>query len=159
LAVIAGTTRTLRNWKAVPAFQRERERQRKRAARQPAAPSRKVKPRGRPDAEDDRRAGGNRPAPQPQPDRPPILAGQPEAAEQPPSGFRQVDGVPLWGDSDGWPRTAQEHAERDAYYTARRDRSQADRYDYNTVVRFGGQTAAEKRAVRQEQTRSRNRRR
>jgi hypothetical protein len=67
--------------------------------------------------------------------------------------------VPLWGDSDGWPRTAQEHAERDAYYTARRDRSQADRYDYNTVVRFGGQTAAEKRAVRQEQTRSRNRRR
>jgi hypothetical protein len=63
--------------------------------------------------------------------------------------------VPLWGDSDGWPRTAQEHAERDAHYTARRDRSPADRYDYNTVVRFGGQTAAEKRAVRQEQTRSR----
>jgi hypothetical protein len=53
--------------------------------------------------------------------------------------------VPLWGDSDGWPRTAEEHADRDAYYTARRDRSQADRYDYNTVVRFGGQTAAEKR--------------
>jgi len=69
--------------------------------------------------------------------------------------FRQVDGVPLWGDSDGWPRTAQEHAERDAHYTARRDRSQADRYDYNTVVRYCGQTAAEKRAVRQEQTRSR----
>jgi hypothetical protein len=31
----------------------------------------------------------------------------------------------------------------------------ADRYDYNTVVRLGGQTAAENRAVRQEQTRSR----
>jgi hypothetical protein len=63
--------------------------------------------------------------------------------------------VPLWGDSDGWPRTGQEHAERDAYYTAHRDRSELDRYDYNTVVRFGGQTPAEKRAVRQEQTRSR----
>jgi hypothetical protein len=49
----------------------------------------------------------------------------------------------------------EEHAERDAYYTARRDRSQADRYDYNTVVRYGGQTAAETRAVRQEQTRTR----
>jgi hypothetical protein len=63
--------------------------------------------------------------------------------------------VPLWGDNDGWPRTPQEHAERDAYYSARRDRSQADRYDYNTVVRFGSQTAAEQRAVRREQTRSR----
>ena len=39
--------------------------------------------------------------------------------------------------------------------TARRDRSQADRYDYNTVVRFGGQIAAEKRTVRREQTRTR----
>jgi hypothetical protein len=65
--------------------------------------------------------------------------------------------VLLWGDSDGWPRTPQEHAERDAYYTARRDRSQADRFDYNTVVRFGGQTPAEKRAALREQTRSRDR--
>jgi len=54
----------------------------------------------------------------------------------------------------GQPRNT---ADRDAYYTARRDRSQADRYDYNTVVRFGGQTAAEKRAVRREQARDRNR--
>ncbi|MDP9262245.1 MAG: hypothetical protein M3O89_09755, partial [Actinomycetota bacterium] len=79
-----------------------------------------------------------------------------EAGERQVSGPRYVDGVPLWGDGDGWPRTAQEHAERDAYYTARRDRSQADRIDYNTVVRFGGQTPAEKRAVRREQMRSRD---
>jgi hypothetical protein len=117
------------------------------------------------DAEDNPRAAGGRPAAQPQPDHPPAPAGQQEtiaeAGEQPPSGFRSVDGVPLWGDSDGWPRTAHEHAERHAYYTARRDRSYADRFDYNTVVRFGGQTAAEKRAVRHERTRTRsgNRRR
>ena len=35
---------------------------------------------------------------------------QPTAAaeEQLPSGFRYVNGVALWGDSDGWPRTAEE---------------------------------------------------
>ena len=64
--------------------------------------------------------------------------------------------MPLWGDSDGWPRTAQEHAERDAYYTAHRDRSEADRIDYNTVVRFGGQPPLEKDAVRLEQMQNRD---
>src|SRR6266545_1720854 len=124
-----------------------------------AVPSAKAPARG--DAADTRhdRAGDPRPAAQPQPERPSAPPGQQEtiaeAGEQPPNGFRKVDGVPLWGDSDGWPRTPQEHAERDAYYSARRDLSQADRYDYNTVVRYGGQTAAEKRVVRQEQTRSR----
>jgi hypothetical protein len=78
-----------------------------------------------------------------------------EAEQQLPSGFRWVGGVPLWGDSDGWPRTGEEYAQRDAHYTARRDHSEADRYDYNTVVHLGRQTAAEQRAVRQEQKRSR----
>ena len=64
--------------------------------------------------------------------------------------------MPLWGDADGWPRTPQEHAERDAYYTARRDLSKDDRIDYNTVVRFGGQPPPEKHATRREQTRNRD---
>ncbi|MDP9278236.1 MAG: hypothetical protein M3P00_02340 [Gemmatimonadota bacterium] len=79
-----------------------------------------------------------------------------EAEENLPSGFRRVGGVPLWGDSDGWPRTAEEHAQRDAHYSARRDLSDADRLDYNTVVKFGGQTAAERCAVSQEKRRSRD---
>jgi hypothetical protein len=33
------------------------------------------------------------------------------------------------------------------------------RYEYNTVARFSGQTAAEQRAVRREKARSRDRRR
>jgi hypothetical protein len=78
-----------------------------------------------------------------------------EVEQQLPSGFRRVGPVPLWGDSDGWPRTPEEHAERDAHYTARRDLTDADRYDYTTVVKFGRQTAAEKRALSQEQKRSR----
>jgi hypothetical protein len=156
------TSRTLRNWKAAPAFCHELERQHTRAAHpHTSAPSRNAKAPGRRDPADARhdRAGKPRPAAQPRRDRPPAPPSQQqtaaEAREQPPNGFRYVDRVPLWGDSDGWPRTPQEHAERDAYYTAHRDRSQLDRYDYNTVVRYGGQTAAEKRAVRQEQTRSR----
>jgi hypothetical protein len=79
-----------------------------------------------------------------------------EAEQQLPSGFRWVGPVPLWGDSDGWPRTPEEHAQRDAHYSARRDRSEADRYDYYTVVHLGRQTAAERRAVGQEQKRSRD---
>jgi hypothetical protein len=79
-----------------------------------------------------------------------------EAGERPVSSLRYLDGVPLWGDSDDWPRTAQEHAERDAFYTARRDLSEADRIDYNTVVHFGGQPPPEKHAARREQTRHRD---
>jgi hypothetical protein len=79
-----------------------------------------------------------------------------EAEENLPSGFRRVGGVPLWGDSDGWPHTAEEHAQRDVHYTARLDLSDADRFDYNTVVRLGRQTAAEQRAVSQEKRRSRD---
>jgi hypothetical protein len=160
-AVVGVTTRTLRNWKTALAFRRQRERQHKRAARQQAPPSSKAKPPARQDAEDTRRdrAREPRPAAQPQPERPPAPPARQQttaaAGEQPPSGFRRVDGVPLWGDSDGWPRTPEEHAERDAHYTARRDLSEDDRYDYYTVVHLGRQTAAERRAVSQEKKRSR----
>ena len=81
-AELGVTTRTLRNWKSAPAFQRERERERERqhkhAARQRAAPpSSKAKTPARQDAQHKQpdRAGEPRPAAQPQPDRPPA---QPE---------------------------------------------------------------------------------
>ena len=77
-----------------------------------------------------------------------------EVAERPVSSLRYVDGVPLWGDPDAWPRTPHDHEERDAYYAGRRLLSEADLIDYNTVVR-GGQPPAEKRAARREQLRSR----
>jgi len=55
-AELGVTTRTLRNWKAAPTFQRERERQHKHAARQRAAPPHsKPKPRARRGAKDTRR--------------------------------------------------------------------------------------------------------
>jgi len=148
-AAVGVTSRTLRNWKTAPAFRRELERQHKHAARrQPGpAPARGAKAPARRESDDRRRDQPPTPPAQQQPTA--------EAEEKPPGGFRSADGVPLWGDSDGWPRTPKEHAERDDYYSARRDRSEADRYDDNTVARFGGQTAAEKRAVRQEQKRSR----
>jgi len=88
------SSRTLRNWKAAAAFQRELERQHKRAARQQtSAPSHNAKAPARRDPADTRRA------------RPPAPATEQEttadAGERPSSGFRRVDGVPLWGDSDG----------------------------------------------------------
>src|SRR6266516_2536003 len=50
------TTRTLRNWKAAPVFQRERERHHKQTARQRTAPPHnKLKPPTRRDAKDARR--------------------------------------------------------------------------------------------------------
>jgi hypothetical protein len=55
-AELGVTTRTLRNWRASPAFQREREHQHKHDARQRAAsPHSKPKPPARRDAEDTRR--------------------------------------------------------------------------------------------------------
>ncbi len=146
-AVLGVSSRTLRNWKTAPAFRRELERARQPRLHQPASGrSRRATSPARRQPDDRRR---NRPPPQQQPTA--------AAEEQLPSGFRYVNGVPLWGDSDGWPRTDEEHAERDAHYSARRDLSDADRYNYNSVVRFGRQTAAEKRAVREEQKRIRER--
>jgi hypothetical protein len=58
----------------------------------------------------------------------------PSPPSKPLSRRRYVDGVPLWGDSEGWPLTAQDHAERDAYYAGRRGLSEDDLIDYNTVV-------------------------
>jgi hypothetical protein len=150
-AVAVGvTSRTLRNWKAAPAFRRELERSQQRRLRPPTSVrSRRATSPVRRQADDQGRDRAPSPPAQQQPTA--------EAEEQLPSGFRYVNGVPLWGDSDGWPRTAEEHAQRHGWYSARRDRSEADRYDYNTIVRLGGQTAAEKRAVRQEQKQTRQR--
>jgi hypothetical protein len=148
-AELGVTTRTLRNWKAAPAFRRELERAHQRDQRGPASARSRIAKRPVRRGADER-----------QRDRAPASPAQPqpvaEAKENLPSGFRRVGGVPLWGDSDGWPRTAEEHAQRDAHYTARRDLSDADRYDCNTVVKFGRQTAAERRAVSQEKKRSRD---
>jgi hypothetical protein len=149
-AVVGVTSRTLRNWKAAPAFRRELERAQQRQQRgQAPARSRSLKGPVRRGADERRRER----APAPPTQQPTAEA---EAEQQLPSGFRRVGPVPLWGDSDGWPRTPAEHAERDAHYTARRDLSDADRHDYNTVVKFGRQTAAERRAVSQEKRRSRD---
>ena len=149
-AAVGVTSRTLRNWKAAPAFRRELERSQQGRLR-PAASVRSGRATSpvRRQADDQGRDRAPSPPAQQQPTA--------EAEEQLPSGFRYVNGVPLWGDSDGWPRTAEEHAQRHGWYSARRDRSEADRYDYNTIVRLGGQTAAEKRAVREEQKQTRQR--
>jgi len=149
-AVVGVTSRTLRNWKAAPAFRRELERAQQRQQRgQAPARSRSLKGPVRRGAEERWRDR----APAPPAQQPTAEA---EVEQKLPSGFRWVGPVPLWGDSDGWPRTPEEHAERDAHYTARRDLSEADRYDYTTVVKFGRQTAAERRAVSQEKRRSRD---
>ena len=148
-AVLGVSSRTLRNWKTAPAFRRELERSQQRRLHEAARErSRRATSPARRQADERRRDPASSPPTQQQPTV--------EAEETLPSGFRSVNGVPLWGDSDGWPRTAEEHAERDAYYSARRDLSEADRYNYNTV-RFGRQTAAEQRAVREEQKRTRER--
>ena len=76
-AELGVTTRTLRNWKAAPAFHREQERQHKYAARPPAAaPSSKAKPPARRDAQDTPRA----PPRPPDRRRPPRLASSRPAA-------------------------------------------------------------------------------
>jgi hypothetical protein len=93
------TSRTLRNWKAAPAFRRERERQHRRTAHpHTSARSRTAKAPGRRDPAAARHdhTGKPRPAAQPQPERPPAPPGQQqtaaEAGEQPPTGCRT--GIP-----------------------------------------------------------------
>jgi len=74
------TTRTLRNWKAAPAFRRELERQHARAAHaHTSAPSRKAKAPARPprpSRHTPRPRAKARPAAQPQRDRPPAQPSQ-----------------------------------------------------------------------------------
>ena len=83
------TSRTLRNWKAAPAFRRERERQHKRPARRPtSAPSSNDKAPARRNTEDTRHDRAERagPAAQPEPDRPPAPPSQQQTiAEQAPA--------------------------------------------------------------------------
>ena len=145
-AAVGVTTRTLRNWKAAPAFQRERERQHKHA-RQRAGPSSKVKPSARRDAADRRsdRARELRPAAQPQPERPPAPPGQQQtiadAADPPrPPPTNEHDGVPIFPDTpDG--RTA-----RLAYYEARKLNNPPNSlYDYHDAKR-GRKPPDERRA-------------
>ena len=92
-AELGVTTHTLRNWKSAPAFQRELERQRARAARKPAsAPASERKPR--PKREPARRRARAR-----KPD--PATGQQPEpaaaAANQP--AIELDDGVPIFPDT------------------------------------------------------------
>jgi len=108
--------RTLRNWKATPAFRRELERVQQRRQHGPApARSRTAKGPVRHGADDRNRDRTPASPAQQQP------TAEAKGEEKLPSGCRWVGGVPLWGDSDGWPRTGEEHGQRDAYYTARRD--------------------------------------
>jgi hypothetical protein len=145
-AELGVTTRTLRNWQAAPAFQRERERQHKHAARRRAAPSSKAKPPARRDAADRPRdrAPEPRPAAQ-QPERPPAPPGQQQtiadAADPPrPPSTSEHDRVPIFPDTpDG--RTA-----RLAYYEARKlNNPPYSLYDYHTAKR-GDEPPDERRA-------------
>jgi hypothetical protein len=147
-AAVGVTTRTLRNWKAAPAFRRERERQHKQAARQRAAPPpRKVKPRARRDAAARRRdrAGEPRPATRPQPERPPAPPGQQQtiadAADPPrPPSTSEHDGVPIF------PDTRDGSAARLAYYEARKlNNLPISLYDYHDAMR-GREPPDERRA-------------
>jgi hypothetical protein len=124
-AELGVTTRTLRNWKAAPAFQRER--QHKHTARQRAAPHSKLKLPTRRDAKDTRRDRSRRSRPtaeqtpaidvdQAERERPALAAQeQANAADRPRSPApSQHQGVPIF------PNTPDGHAARVAYYEARK---------------------------------------
>jgi transcriptional regulator with XRE-family HTH domain len=133
-AELGVTTHTLRNWKSAPAFQRELERQRARAARKPAsAPASERKPR--PKREPARRRARAR-----KPD--PATGQQPEpaaaAANQP--AIELDDGVPIF------PDTAEGYTARVAYYEARKlNNLPSSGYDY-TVAKRGELPPPERRA-------------
>jgi hypothetical protein len=148
------TTRTLRNWKAAPAFQRERERQHKHTARQRAAPpSSKLKPRARRDAKDTRRDRPRRShlaaeqsratdLEQAERERPSRAAEQQADAADPPSSpaSSQHQGVPIF------PDTPDGYAARVAYYEPRRlNNLPNSQLDYNDAKR-GLEPPAERRA-------------
>jgi Homeodomain-like domain len=171
-AELGVTTRTLRNWKAAPAFRRERERQHKRAARQQtSAPSSKVKTPARQDTQNKRRArpGRSRPAARPQPDRPPAPSGQQQTiAEQTPAidveqaerdgppvaAEEQADAAdpprpPSTSEHDGvpiFPDTRDGRAARLAHYEARKlNNPPTSLLDYHDAKR-GLEPPAERRA-------------
>jgi hypothetical protein len=86
---LASSSRTRRNWKAAPAFRRERERQHKHAARpHTSAPSSNAQATRRQDAQDTRRdrPGEPRPSAQPEHEQPPSPPAQQQTiAEQTPA--------------------------------------------------------------------------
>jgi len=156
------TTRTLRNWKAAPAFQRERERERqhKQTARQRTAPPHsKLKPPTRRDAEDTRRGRPRRSRPaaeqtraidveQAERERPALAAEEPANGAAPPRSpvTSQHDGVPIF------PDTPHGYAARIAYYELRRlNNLPNSQLDYNDAKR-GLEPPAERRAREQRDT-------
>jgi len=148
------TTRTLRNWKAAPAFQRERERHHKHTARQRTAPPHsKLKPPTRRDAKDTRRDRPRRSRPaaeqthaidveQAERDRPSLVAEEQANAADPSRSpaTGQHDGVPIF------PDTPDGYAARVTYYEARKLNNLPNSlYDYHDAKR-GDQPPAERRA-------------
>jgi hypothetical protein len=119
-AELGVTPRTLRNWKAAPAFQRERDRQHKHTARRRTAPHSKLKPPTRRDAKDARRDRPRRSRPaaeqthaidveQAERDRPSLVAEEQansaDPSRSPTTG--QHDGVPIFPDTpDGYAATS-----------------------------------------------------
>jgi len=151
------TTRTLRNWKAAPAFQRERERQHKHTARQrAAAPHSKPKPPARRDANNTRRDRPRRSQPtaeqthaidleQAERERPALAAEEQANGADPPRSpaTSQHQGVPIF------PDTPDGHAARLAYYEARKlNNPLTSLLDYHDAKR-GLEPPAERRAREQ----------
>jgi hypothetical protein len=156
-AELGVTTRTLRNWKAAPAFQRERERHHKQTARQRTAPPHsKLKPSTRRDAQDARRDRPRRSRPtaeqtpaidvdQTERERPALAAEeQANGADRPRApAASHHGGVPIFADTpDG-------HAARLAYDAARKLNNPPNSlFDYHDAKR-GLEPPAERRAREQ----------
>jgi hypothetical protein len=155
-AELGVTTRTLRNWKAAPAFQRERERHHKQTTRQRTAQQSKLKPPTRRDAKDARRDRTRRSRPtaeqtpasdvdQTERERPaPAAEEQANAADRPRSPApSQHQGVPIF------PNTPDGHAARLAYYEARKLNNLPNSLlDYHDA-KHGLEPPAERRARKQ----------
>jgi hypothetical protein len=162
-AELGVTTRTLRNWKAAPAFQRERERERERERhheqtdrQRTAPPHSKLKPPSRRDAKDTRRDRPRRSRPtaeqtpaidvdQAEHERPALAAEEQANTAEPlrspaPS---QHQGVPLF------PNTPDGRAARLAYYEARKLNNPPNSLlDYHDA-KHGLEPPAERRARKQ----------
>jgi hypothetical protein len=156
-AELGVTTRTLRNWKAAPAFQRERERQHKHTARQRAAPPHsKLKSPTRRDAEDTRRDRPRRSRPaaeqthatdveQAERERPALAAEEQANRADPPRSpaTSQHQGVPIF------PDTPDGYAARLVYYEARKLNNPPNSLlDYHDA-KHGLEPPAERRARKQ----------